>query len=154
MHWKRTAVATQSLSTQYIGSSPAYMPKLTETVQNANDTLLIASGLSGYGIYSDHDHYTEYLSAMQRKVGLREFKLIVLNEKGVADLLQAEFQGRNFAGDIDRSTEFRRFSEWSTYRNKPPTDKESFLRALSDTESLVLTNDFGGKGVTYLKTAG
>src|SRR2546428_10676163 len=63
-HWRSSTVASRSLSTRYLGTFPAYMRDLTEVVENASDTLLVAPGLSGYGIYSNHRDYVSYSSAL------------------------------------------------------------------------------------------
>jgi hypothetical protein len=151
-HWKSTSVASRSLSTRYLGTFPDYMKELTRLVDNASDTLLISPGVSGYGMYSNHGDYVSYYSALQRKVGLREFKAILLDETGVKDLVDSQLLGVDFDNKIVPSDNFRQFVNWS-HREKP-RDMESFKRALREVEMVTRTKDFREKGINCSEIAG
>ncbi len=150
-HWKTTSIAAQSLSTRYVGSFPSYLPELIKLVDGSSDTLLVASDLAGYGIYSDHGGYVSYQSALQRKVGLREFKMIVLNETGVRELIRAQFLGKDFDREIKRSKPFKEFVRWSPYHADQLRDMESLQRALGSIEEVTRRHDFRDKRIQCLR---
>jgi hypothetical protein len=150
-NWVDAKELADTLSTQYVGSFPAFLPQLTELVKNSDKTLLMAYDFPGYGVFSSYDDYIAYHAAIMNKVGkLQELKLIVLDGSGRAKIMGDQFKGYDL-GVLKRSRPFRRFLEWSGYKNNDVPTLASFETILLEIQKRALHQDFVEKNVPTLE---
>ena len=135
-----------NLTTQYIGQFPTFMPKIVEALAEAQDTISIATDFPGYGIFSNHEQYIAYKTAIERKVlDELEITMVVLNKKERRRLHAIQFRDMTLEElQNPNNASFDNFLRWSRRERGEIRDMKDFATALGEEQTRALKQDFRG----------
>jgi len=143
------AEISQNLTTTYIGEFPQFLRNIIAVIGSAHESVSVATNVPGYGLYTDHEKYLEYISALQKQLANgRKVKIVVLAEQAQAQFRKRQFQKLTIEElknpQKTASNNFKAFLRWSdrTAENIPTMD--AFRSALSAEQKSLWEHDFRG----------
>ncbi len=143
-----------SLSTQYIGQFPDYIPNVVSLIQSAKTEVLIAYGQVTFGIFSYREKWLEYRTILEQK--LHEEKTVDLlcldeRERRVHQIEQFALATKSWEEKLNDPQFKERLDTFAKHyapKQAENIDCEIFLSLLERQQKKALEDDF----ITAIKT--
>jgi hypothetical protein len=151
---KELSEIRHSLSTQYIGQFPDYIPNVVSLIQSARKKVLIAYGQVTFGIFSYREKWLEYRAALEQKLheGIT-IDLLCLDERERRNHQVEQFSltSKSWEEKLNEPQFKMRleiFAKHYTPNKTGNVDRETFLSVLEHQQKKSLEDDF----TTAIKT--
>lgn len=132
----------KNLSTRYIGEFPFFLPNVVKELESARRSIYIAKDFPGYGIYSNHQEYLNYVKVLQQKLTERvEIKMVVLADNRRLEMHDLQFKGVTI-DQLKKSDYFQNFVRWSGQNPEDIRNMEDFKSALAEEQRRACREDF------------
>jgi hypothetical protein len=137
-----------SMSTQYIGQFPDFVPKIIELIRSAKSDLLIVCDVPAYALFSDYKNFVRYRSAIEDRIvdGVK-VRMVCLNAEQRLQLHHEQFDkaGADWEEWRTRNTErLRVFIEHQALHvSADQFTPELFISAVSRGHENALNHAFG-----------
>ena len=132
---------SENLTTQFVGEFPAFLPRLTSVINEAQpgEEITVICDFPGYGIYSNHKAFLDYRHAVEVKNHESKITMMVLTDNEQQNVLRAQFANRTLE-EIKVTPQFKEFLVWSHHSEADIESKEAFFAVLEATQKEVWSN--------------